>query len=41
MDTLTIEQIKADEVIEILSNIVQKQIKIDSEKLGEERDESK
>ena len=34
METLTIEKIKADEIIEILSSIIQKQIKIDNEILG-------
>ncbi len=34
METLTIEQIKADEIIEILSNIIQKQINTDSKTLG-------
>ena len=34
METLTIEQIKADEIIEILSNIIQKQINKDNEILG-------
>lgn len=34
MDTFTIEQIKADEIIEILSNIIQKQINTDSKTLG-------
>ncbi len=34
METLTIEEIKADEIIEILSNIIQKQINTDSETLG-------
>lgn len=41
MDTLTIEQIKAEEIVQILSNMIMKQIKIDSEKLGEDRNESK
>lgn len=34
MDTFTIEQIKADEIIEILSKIIQKQINTDSKTLG-------
>lgn len=41
MDTLTMEQIKAGEIIEILSNIIVKQIKIDSDKLKGEGNESK
>lgn len=41
METLTIEQIKADEIIEILSNIIQKQIKINSETLEADENESK
>lgn len=41
METLTIEQIKADEIIEILSNIIQKQIKINSETLEGDENESK
>lgn len=41
MDTLTMEQIKAEEIVQILSNMIMKQIKIDSEKLKGEKDESK
>ena len=41
METLTIEQIKADEIIQILSNIIQKQLSGDNEILGGHTDESK
>lgn len=41
MNTLTIEEIKAEEIIEILSNIIMKQIKIDSEKLKGDTHEGK
>lgn len=41
METLTIEQIKADEIIQILSNIIQKQLSGDNEILGGYTDESK
>ena len=41
METLTIEHIKADEIIQILSNIIQKQLSGDNEILGGYTDESK
>ena len=41
METLTIEQIKADEIIEILSNIIQKQLNIEDKTFGGEDNESK
>ncbi|MEG1870390.1 MAG: hypothetical protein RR192_00150 [Peptostreptococcaceae bacterium] len=34
METLTMEQIKADEIIEIISNIIQKQLNRE-EKIGD------
>lgn len=40
METFTIEQIKADEIIEILSNIIQKELK-GEDKAGGELNESK
>lgn len=41
MDIVSIEQIKADEIIEILSNIIQKQLNRDDEVLGGSNNESK
>lgn len=41
MESLTLEQIKAHEIIEILSNIIQKQLNRDDEVLGGSNNESK
>lgn len=41
MDIVSMEQIKADEIIEILSNIIQKQLNRDDKVLGGSNNESK